>query len=103
MKIAENITFHGHNSRVTVNGNDNSSNTVLADTDELFEKLREKAALIENDEGRAIIVARIDEMQRSRSSGSFPDAYKAFMASLSDHITVFAPLLPALTRLLGIN
>lgn len=103
MKIAENITFHGHNSRITVNGNDNSSNTVLTDTDELFEKLREKAALIENDEGRAIIIARIDEMQRSRSSGGFLDAYKAFMASLSDHITVFASLLPALTRLLGIN
>ena len=102
-KIAENIVFHGHNSRITVNGNDNSSNTVSTETAQVFGALRETAASIGNDEERAMILARIDELERSRSSGGFLDAYQAFMASLADHITVFAPLLPALSRLLGTN
>ncbi|MGA8026646.1 MAG: hypothetical protein WB992_05830 [Bryobacteraceae bacterium] len=102
-KIAETINFQGPNSRITVNGNDNSSNAVSTSTYQLFEELREKAALIANDQDRAMILTRIDELERTRSPNGFLGAYKAFMASLSDHITVFGPLLPALTRMLGIN
>ena len=102
-KIAETINFHGPNSRMIVSGNDNSSNTVSTDAAQLFDALREKAASIGNDQDRAMILTRIDELERARSSGGFIEAYKAFMASLSDHITVFGPFLPALTTMLGIN
>jgi len=102
-KIADTINFHGPNSRVTVNGNDNSSNTVLGDGNELLEGLRQRAASIGDDQARNLILERIDELERTRASGGFLDAYKAFMAALSDHITVFAPLLPALAQMLGMK
>jgi len=102
-KIADTINFHGPNSRLTVNGNDNSSNTVLGHGNELFEGLRQSAASIGDERDRNLILERIDELERTRASGGFLDAYKAFMAALSDHITVFAPFLPALAQMLGIK
>lgn len=100
-KIADTIHFHGHNSRLTVGGNDYSTNTVELDVNELFAKLRHLAGSIASDEDQQVIMSRIENLEAAQNSSGFIPAYQAFMASLSDHITVFTPLLPALALLLG--
>ena len=99
--VANSIHFHGHNSRVTVGGNDHSANTVGTTSDELFAELRRLAGSISSNSDRQVILARIGELEAAQNTTGFIPAYQAFMGSLSDHITVFTALLPALTLLLS--
>jgi hypothetical protein len=100
-KVAENIHFHGHNSRLNVNSADHSANTVSVSKDQVFVELREKAHTIIDEQTRIDVLERIDALDNAKGTGGFLSAYQAFMSIASDHITVFAPLLPALAQLLS--
>ena len=39
-------------------------------------------------------------MERARDSGGFANAYKEFITVAADHMTVLAPLVPALAAML---
>jgi hypothetical protein len=102
-KIADNIHFHGSNSRLNVNSMDKSTNVASSNQNEVFAALNDKAISISNEMERDKIVAAIAEMENAHTSGGFLTAYQNFMSTAADHITVFAPLMPLLTKLLSDN
>ena len=68
---------------------------------EVFTALNDRAASITDDIERGKIVTAIAEMEDAHKSGRFLTAYQNFMSTASDHMTVFAPLLPLLAKLLN--
>lgn len=68
--------------------------------DRVFFELREQAKSIADDAARADILARIDALESTQGTGGFLAAYQSFMATASNHITVFGFLLPVLTQML---
>ncbi len=99
----QSITYvaSGTNARVNVNSADSSVNVINAEASEVFDQLRERLTQIEDDVKREEIATTIDNMESAYGSGNFLPWYKEFMAVMADHVTVFAPFLPALTNLLG--
>ena len=97
-EVPQSIHFHGDNSRFNLNSTDNSVNVVSQD---VFTQLRETTASIADETARDNILARIEEMEKAKESGMFIQAYQNFMASAAAHVTVFAPLLPLLTKMLS--
>jgi hypothetical protein len=91
----------GTNARVTVNSTDSSVNVINSDTSQLFDRLRERLGQIDDDVERQEIATAIDNMESAYGSDDFQSKYEEFMAILADHVTVFAPFLPALTNLLS--
>lgn len=63
----------------------------------LFDALREKAEQIPNNEK---LKDRINDMEKSVRTKSFAEKYNAFIQSVANHMTIFAPFIPALTQLL---
>jgi hypothetical protein len=100
-KLAENIHFHGPNARINIDSVDRSTNSVTVQQEQLFIDLRENAATITDESSRDTILVHIHEMEKARHTGGFVRAYHNFMSVASDHITVFAALLPALTKFLS--
>jgi hypothetical protein len=100
-KLTQNIHLHGHNPRINVNSTDNSTNIASVSNDSLFVQMNEKARAITDEAERKEILARLDELQEARGSGGFLQAYKNFMASAANHMTVFAPFLPVLAQMLS--
>ena len=87
--------------RVTLNATDQSVNVISNQNEVIFEQLR---ALLEESiadmEIRNLLLEKVDEMERSRGSGSFTMAYKEFISAAADHMTILAPLLPMLSAML---
>jgi len=100
-KLAENIHFHGPNARLNVDSIDSSTNTVSMSKDRIFVDLREQAKSIADEAARADILTRIDDLESTQGTGGFLAAYQSFMATASNHITVFGFLLPVLTQMLS--
>jgi hypothetical protein len=101
VKLADNIHFHGPNARLNVDSIDQSTNTVLISKDRVFVQLREQASSIDDAQERAEIFTRIEALENTHGTENFLAAYQAFMASASNHITVFTMLLPALAQMLS--
>ena len=95
------VHFHGDNSRLNINSADNSTNVVSSSEIRLFVELHEKAMSITEEASREEIIRRIDEMEKAHKSGGFLQAYQNFVASAANHMTLFAPLLPALAQFLS--
>ena len=59
-------------------------------------------ARIENESKREAIATTVSNMAeaRERKDGSFTERYQQFIATAADHMTVLAPFLPALSKLL---
>ena len=70
-------------------------------TTELFENLRELALEIENVKEREKISESINAMESTAGTKTFITHYQQFMSVISNHISVFKALLPALASLLG--
>jgi hypothetical protein len=100
-KLAENIHFHGPNARLNVDSVDNSNNSASVSADSIFVELREQAKSIEDEAARTAILSRIDSLESANGTGGFLAAYQSFMATASNHITVFALLLPTLAQMLS--
>lgn len=69
----------------------------ISDSTILFDALREKAEHLENEEE---IKERISNMEKCVGKKSFVEKYNAFIQSVANHMTIFAPFIPMLTKLL---
>lgn len=69
----------------------------ISDSTILFDALREKAEHLENEEE---IKERISDMEKCAGKKSFVEKYTAFVQSVANHMTIFAPFIPMLTELL---
>lgn len=96
-----NITFNinGTNTRVNINSQDFSVNTVEIDN-AVFSDLRYASEQIKDEEKKKIIIDAIDEMEKSSGTNAFVSKYKDFISTISDHMTVFAPFIPILSDLI---
>ena len=91
----------GANSRVNVNSNDSSTNVANVETAELFQKMRQAANSISAKEQQLALVERIDSLEQSHGTEEFAERYRDFVSVAADHISLFAPFMPALGQLFG--
>lgn len=72
------ITYNvsGTNSRVNINSNDSSVNTVTIESSEVFVQLREAADQVKDVEERKRIVSNIDVLESSLGTGEFVSRYQ---------------------------
>lgn len=84
--------------RVNINSTDNSTNYHISANDiSVMDSLRSLAKGLDNEDE---IISAVDKMQESVGTKSFVEKYNAFIQSAANHMTLFAPLIPALTALL---
>jgi hypothetical protein len=97
--IINNIS--GHNARVNIGSTDNSVNQTVVNSEKVFselvEALRKNAA---QDEARDRLLTLVEDMRSGASKGTFKEKYQKFIAAASNHMTIVAPFLPALTQFL---
>jgi hypothetical protein len=94
------INVSGNNARVNIGSVDQSKNIVSEQA--VFGNLRSaiQGALTNNDERRELL-ACVDAMETAQGRESFIAKYQRFMDLAATHVSVIAPFLPALTKLLG--
>ena len=91
----------GPNARLNVGSTDNSTNVIATDNAELFNQLRTLVESVSDQAARTAIASAVDDMQQSAGRTAFTHHYARFISVAADHVGLFAPLLPALSRLLG--
>jgi hypothetical protein len=96
-----NFNLHGPNSRINMNSTDNSVNVASVSNDKMFLQMREAAQSISDESERAKILSRLDDLESTRGTSGFLPAYQTFMSVIADHVTVFAPFIPALAQMLS--
>jgi hypothetical protein len=96
------IRVRGANARVNINSTDNSTNTVGFSDVELFESITKLVETkIHDSESRRLLLESLDGMRQARAMGKkrgFVQYYQQFIASAANHMTIFAPFLPALSE-----
>jgi hypothetical protein len=102
--ISNNYHVTGENSRINIGSTDNSSNIVNSAGDaELFAGLRKAIENhVEDEKQRALILARIADMEATQKTPDFTAKYQAFIQQAANHMTIVTPFIPALTQLLPI-
>lgn len=90
----------GSNSRVNIHSSDHSVNIVDVESIELFQNLREVAESIDDSGMSHTLCKKIEEMGAAQGKSEFLGKYQEFMALAANHMTVFAPFLPALAQML---
>lgn len=98
----QNIIYNvsGNNTRVNINSKDSSVNIVDIANLKIFNDLKTVANEIENEEERIKIVECIESMETEYGKETFIDKYKNFISVAADHLTIFAPFIPALTEMI---
>jgi hypothetical protein len=94
----------GGGGKMNVGSIDNSTNIILSqDIKTLFENLGKALndATID-DKDKKIINEKIIDMKQSLGKPSFSEKYNAFVQSVDNHVTIFAPFFPLLSSLLGL-
>lgn len=91
----------GTNARVNFQSADNSKNSSSNFT--LFSDLRRAVeAGVSDQQDRDFLLTKVSELEKTAGNPSdYIEAYKDFMQSAANHVTVVAPFLPALASLLG--
>lgn len=87
--------------KANINSIDNSIN-ISATSNKVFTDLKNalhNSELSPQEKERLII--DIDHMQKEQGKDGFVKKYQSFMQNAANHMTVFAPFLPELTKLLG--
>ncbi len=97
------ITYNvsGTNTRVNINSKDSSVNTATIDSSRVFFQLREAISQVEDPHERKRVESSIEALESSFGTSEFLGQYQQFISTISNHITVFGPLLPALASLLS--
>ncbi len=97
-----NITYNvsGSNTRVNINSTDSSVNIISTEVSEVFTQLREAVSQIPDSTARGEIEQAVNEMEQAHGSSNFLPKYQAFITSAANHMTILAPLIPAVTGLL---
>ena len=100
-----NVTYQisGENTRININSTDTSTNIVnQVAPDEVFQQLRDLIqSTITIKTEKPEILASVDAMESTHGHSEFVQKYQDFISLAANHVAVFAPLLPALTRLLA--
>jgi hypothetical protein len=75
---------------------------MIDNSEALFKEMHKAVLKIEEKSQRELIAATISAMAAAhkRQDGTFPSKYKEFIAAVADHMTIFAPFVPAITSLL---
>jgi hypothetical protein len=95
-----NWNLSGPNVRVNIGSEDSSVNIVTLSTAEVFGELREIVSKDVPEQDREALLAKIAEMVKSQGTPSFLECYREFIALAANHLTVLAPVLPALAQML---
>ena len=87
---------------MTANSTDNSTTYFASNPEALFKDMLQAVMKIEDQSQRETIAATISAMSAAhqRQDGTFVSKYKEFIGAVADHITIFAPFVPAITSLL---
>ena len=99
-----NVNLHVSDSpqaRVNLYSNDQSQNIINSQSEQLFSQLREllKESIADSHD-LEVLLERVDDMESNQGTDDFTRAYKDFLATAADHISILAPVLPALASLL---
>ena len=96
--ITNTYNIHNESVKININSTDNSVNTYLTENDEkLFETLKDLSILLDNKED---VISKIIDMRESAGKPTFGQKYNSFIQSIANHMTIFAPFIPALTAFL---
>ena len=89
-------------SHVNIDSEDHSINISNSNGDAIFEEIREllEEAVADASE-LELLLEKVDEMERSKQTGDFKQAYVGFMSAAANHMTVLAPILAPLASLLA--
>lgn len=95
------INLTGPNARINIHSSDSSTNVMSGESTSLFDDLRDVIGSASLDEREAQrIIQSIDEMEAAVGTRPFAARYRGFMEAAADHMTLVAPLLPGLAKLL---
>jgi hypothetical protein len=94
-----NYEVSGPNARINVQSQDYSTNTVN-DPSQMFSNLRYVVDNALAEAERAPIREAVNQMESTYGTATFLTSYTKFLSIAADHLTVFAPFLPALAQLL---
>ena len=84
--------------RVNIHSTDNSTTYQITANDlSILETVRTLAKGLNNEQE---IISAVDEMQDNVGKKGFVEKYNAFIQSVANHMTIFAPFIPALSALL---
>lgn len=84
--------------KVNIQSTDNSTTYQITANDiSTLDTLRSLAKGLDEEEK---IVSAVNEMQESLGKKAFAEKYNAFIQSVANHMTIFAPFIPALSALL---
>lgn len=84
--------------KVNIHSTDNSTTyKISANELSIMETVRALSKGLENE---TEIIAAVDQMQDNVGKHSFAEKYNAFIQSIANHMTIFAPFIPALSALL---
>jgi len=100
-RMSSNINYHlhGNNPRININSQDYSIN--IANSKIVFDEIHKLVDSNITDENlKNDLHVKTSEMENSVGKKTFLQKYSEFMALAANHVTVFAPLLPALTQFL---
>jgi hypothetical protein len=100
-RVSSNITYnlHGNNPRVNIGSKDYSIN--IANSKIVFDEIRKTIkSEIQDENLKRDLQNKVEEMEQSVGKNTFLPKYSEFVALAANHVTVFAPLLPALTQFL---
>jgi len=93
-----NVHVSGANARVNIHSADHSTNLAVAG--DLFASMREALANgIADPAERAKVSLLLADVEAAKDKKGFLSAYQKLIGAVADHMTVFAPFLPALTQL----
>lgn len=85
--------------KVNIQSTDNSTTyNITANDISLMDTLRNLAHGLENEQE---VLEYISSMQENIGKKSFAEKYNAFIQSIANHMTIFAPFIPALTAFLA--
>ena len=91
--------YHINNAdKINIQSTDNSTTYQITANDiSTLDTLRSLAKGLDEE---AKIVSAVDEMQESIGKKTFAEKYNSFIQSIANHMTIFAPFIPALSALL---
>ena len=96
-KVVNNYNI-GSAEKININSTDNSVTYNITENDKaLMETLKMLAKELDNSEA---IINSIEEMKDNVGKKGFANKYNTFIQNVANHMTIFAPFIPALTQLL---
>ncbi|HBD7441757.1 TPA: hypothetical protein KKX83_002364 [Legionella pneumophila] len=90
----------GNNARININSIDNSTN-IVGDYNKLFSKMNQLIEEnIDSDDERERLRVLVSELKENVGKPNFKNAYDKFIEGAANHMTIFVPIISALSSLL---